>query len=253
MKSITDLVPVEWQNRRVLTTAQLADFYGCSPKQIKQNYNNNVDRFIVGKHFFRLSGDALRTFKREVDNIDLAAPQLNLLYLWTERGAARHAKMLSTDKAWDVFEELEDNYFNPKPSPVIAAPAAEPLAAKRKSAAIRPEEIYRVYVLLLEDGNSKLGRTTRLCIRIGEIERKIRLSVADIYFTPLMSFEDSRLVEQCCKKIFASKHVTGEIFSADFETACAAVERFVKLVSVKPIAYKRNIATVNLKSAEKSE
>ncbi len=34
------------------------------------------------------------------------------LILWTERGAARHAKMLETDKAWEVFEKLEDNYFN---------------------------------------------------------------------------------------------------------------------------------------------
>ncbi len=33
------------------------------------------------------------------------------LHLWTELGAARHAKMLETDKAWDVFEQLEDNYF----------------------------------------------------------------------------------------------------------------------------------------------
>ncbi|MDR8143073.1 hypothetical protein XC08_22250, partial [Acinetobacter baumannii] len=29
----------------------------------------------------------------------------------TERGAARHAKMLDTDQAWEVFEQLEDCYF----------------------------------------------------------------------------------------------------------------------------------------------
>ena len=29
-----------------------------------------------------------------------------------KRGAARHAKMLNTDKSWEVFEALEDNYFN---------------------------------------------------------------------------------------------------------------------------------------------
>ncbi|EDE8442018.1 phage antirepressor Ant, partial [Salmonella enterica subsp. enterica serovar Pomona] len=32
--------------------------------------------------------------------------------LWTERGAARHAKMLETDQAWEVFEKLEDCYFS---------------------------------------------------------------------------------------------------------------------------------------------
>ncbi|EPW0481128.1 ORF6N domain-containing protein, partial [Escherichia coli] len=34
--------------------------------------------------------------------------------LWTERGAARHAKMLETDRAWEVFEKLEDCYFSQK-------------------------------------------------------------------------------------------------------------------------------------------
>ena len=40
--------------------------------------------------------------------------RVNCLYLWTDRGAARHAKILDTDEAWEVYEELEDNYFNPK-------------------------------------------------------------------------------------------------------------------------------------------
>lgn len=33
------------------------------------------------------------------------------LTLWTERGAARHAKMLNSDRAWDVFELLEETFF----------------------------------------------------------------------------------------------------------------------------------------------
>ena len=39
------------------------------------------------------------------------SPKTRTLYLWTTRGAARHAKMLNTEKAWEVFEELEDCYF----------------------------------------------------------------------------------------------------------------------------------------------
>ena len=33
------------------------------------------------------------------------------LTLWTERGAARNAKMLNSDRAWDVFELLEETFF----------------------------------------------------------------------------------------------------------------------------------------------
>ena len=109
---VNEIPRVEWRNERVVTTTQLAAFYECSAKHIQQNYNNNVDRFVNGKHFYRLEGDALRAFKHDFENFELAAPQLNLLYLWTKRGAARHAKMLNTDRAWAVFEALEDNYFN---------------------------------------------------------------------------------------------------------------------------------------------
>ncbi|EGA8634781.1 hypothetical protein ABRM53_005331 [Escherichia coli] len=49
------------------------------------------------------------------------SPKARSLILWTERGAARHAKMLETDQAWDVFEKLEDCYFSQKdPSAPVA-------------------------------------------------------------------------------------------------------------------------------------
>lgn len=111
IEKVNGLVPVAWNGELVMTTAQLAEFYECKPQQIQQNYNSNVARFVKGKHFFRLEGDALKAFKRDFENFEVAAPQLNLLYLWTKRGAARHAKMLNTDHAWDVFELLEDAYF----------------------------------------------------------------------------------------------------------------------------------------------
>ena len=129
----------------------------------------------------------------------------------------------------------------------------KPAAEKTAPAAIRPEAIYLVYVLLLSNGKVKIGITKRLCERLGEIKRETGLTIDDIYFTPFMLYKDARKVEKCCKEIFFTRRVKGEIFSVDFETVCAAVERFVELVSVKPIDTALNIATVNLSSAEKSE
>ncbi|MCM1507394.1 MAG: hypothetical protein NC177_09715 [Ruminococcus flavefaciens] len=37
--------------------------------------------------------------------------KIRVLYLWTERGALLHAKSINTDKAWEVYEFLVDNYF----------------------------------------------------------------------------------------------------------------------------------------------
>ena len=109
---MNELTVLEHNSIRVMITEQLAEAYGCAPKQIQQNFNNNRVRFIAGKHFFVLEGQDLQTFRLQVENIELQiSPKTRHLYLWTERGAARHSKMLGTERAWDVFEQLEDSYF----------------------------------------------------------------------------------------------------------------------------------------------
>ncbi len=105
---------VEYNNERVLTTEQMGEGFECEPQQIKQNYNNNKERFVKGKHFYKLEGEELREFKHRVENLDLVGKNANVLYLWTKRGVARHSKMLGTDRAWEMFDCLEENYFNPK-------------------------------------------------------------------------------------------------------------------------------------------
>ncbi|WP_315005604.1 ORF6N domain-containing protein [uncultured Selenomonas sp.] len=111
---MNELTVLEHNSIRVMTTEQLAEAYGCAPKQIQQNFNNNRVRFIARKHFFVLEGKDLQTFRLQVENIELQiSPKTRCLYLWTKRGAARHSKMLGTERAWDVFDELEESYFNP--------------------------------------------------------------------------------------------------------------------------------------------
>ena len=109
------LIPIEFNDQRVMTTKIIAECYECEERAIKQNYNNHKERFIEGKHFYKLQGKKLKEFKREVDNIDLAK-NINTLYLWTDKGLLRHAKILNNDKAWEVYEELEDTYFKVKES-----------------------------------------------------------------------------------------------------------------------------------------
>lgn len=108
----SNLSVVVYNDERVLTTKQLAQVYVCSPKQIKQNFNNNKERFVEGKHYFYLSESLLKDFKNKVDNTDLVGKNANALYLWTRRGASRHCKLLGTETAWEMFDALEENYFN---------------------------------------------------------------------------------------------------------------------------------------------
>lgn len=111
----TQVQIVEHKGERVLTSAQLAQVYKCEPGNIKKNFNDNKERFIEGKHYFKLEGEDLRELKNRVTNSDLVGKNANILYLWTRRGASRHCKMLGTDEAWEMFDSLEENYFNPQP------------------------------------------------------------------------------------------------------------------------------------------
>jgi hypothetical protein len=47
-------------------------------------------------YLMTLEGDVLREFKRESANCGIAT-NVNILYLWTSRGASRHSKMLGAD------------------------------------------------------------------------------------------------------------------------------------------------------------
>lgn len=108
-----NLIPIDFKNQRIMTTKVLAEQFGTEENNIKNNFNNNKSRFIEGKHYFKLQGQELKEFKRLVNDIDEAIKFAPVLYLWTDRGAARHAKILDTDEAWEVYEDLEENYFNP--------------------------------------------------------------------------------------------------------------------------------------------
>jgi len=110
---MNDLVPIEFNNQRIITTKLLAEQYGTDEKVISQNFIRNICRFKEGKHYFKLQGQELKDFKAILQN-DESLKFVSVLYLWTDRGAARHAKILDTDEAWDVYEELEETYFRVK-------------------------------------------------------------------------------------------------------------------------------------------
>lgn len=104
--------PIEWNGQVVITTAQLADVYGTTAKNITNNFQRNKDRFTEGKHYFILQGEELREFKSKTSESGVPLSSSNSMYLWTRRGASRHCKILGTDRAWEQFDYLEDNYFD---------------------------------------------------------------------------------------------------------------------------------------------
>lgn len=140
---------IERVGERVLTTAQLAEAYGADAIEVSHNYANNKSRYIEGKHFYLLTGESLRKFKRDCENLSIAIPKnVNRYYLWTERGALLHAKSLNTDKAWAVYDFLVEYYFRKSalPPKLPTTPPKEPLTAeqcKQKQLAVLIRDLRR--------------------------------------------------------------------------------------------------------------
>ena len=145
-----DLIPVEYRTERVLTTEQLAQAYECEPNNIKKNFNSNKEHFEEGRHYYKVEGDALNDLRVTFSDLQIS-PKTRCLYLWTRRGASRHSKMLGTDRAWEMFDALEESYFNPRPKALTPAEqmaqgllAAQKLLAEKdkRIEEMRPKEIF---------------------------------------------------------------------------------------------------------------
>lgn len=116
------LMVIENKGQRVLTTQQLASCYETTEKRISANFNSNKERYIEGKHYFYLEGDNLNEFLQSRNSGIQNSTKVRSLYLWTERGALFHAKSLNTDKAWEVYDYLVENYFRVKERALITRP-----------------------------------------------------------------------------------------------------------------------------------
>ncbi len=117
---MNNLIPIKFKNQNVITTELLAEVYGTDVKNIQMNFKRNEKNFEEDKHYYFLQGEELKQFKSLSTESGLPVNKFaSSLYLWTERGANRHCKILDTDKAWEQFDNLEETYFRVKENPYM--------------------------------------------------------------------------------------------------------------------------------------
>lgn len=191
-----------WKGQTVITTAQLAEVYGTTAKNVTHNFSRNKDRFQEGKHFFALQGEELKEFMRVVPESHL--PQsTSQLYLWTRRGASRHCKILGTDKAWEQFDYLEENYFDRQSSAAPQLPTD-------------PMKLLEIHYQALKQVDQKVeavdGKVGTLESRIGLLEDTMTLDHGQQYFLgktvnktviSALGGKDSDAYRQIGRKVFA--------------------------------------------------
>lgn len=124
---------IEYRGQPVMTTEQLARAYEVADNNIHMNKARNTDRFVEGVHFFDLRGPELKAFKNSPTVGGLVDKRVPGLILWTEHGALRHAKLLESPKAWEVFGKLEETYFAVRGGEVPAAAGPERFKVAREN------------------------------------------------------------------------------------------------------------------------
>lgn len=186
---MNELQVIVHDNRRVLTTNQLSESYGATDRKIVDNFNNNKERYKEGKHFILLTGDDLKRFKRENENFGFAQ-NLNKLYLWTEKGAWLHAKSLNTDKAWEAYEMLVDEYYN-----IIEQPQFSNLELALQ-AALKHEQELKV---IKSDVDYLKGS-----MRIDSLQQQEIQQVANQSVIHALGGKESNAYKQISKKVFSA-------------------------------------------------
>lgn len=188
-----DLIPLNYNKDIVITTKTLAEVYECKELQIQQNYNNNKDKFEEGKHYFKVEGKELKELKNRLDDFEVVTgygKRTSSIYLWTKRGAARHCKMLGTEKAWDVFELLEDNYFD---TPKVQEPEDE-LMILSKAILIADKKI-KQQEKIIEYQDEQLSAIPNL-IPLGTVKRERGRNLEEsLIRLGYVVYRDARIVE----------------------------------------------------------
>lgn len=66
--SVETLSPITHNQIPVITTELLAQLYCTEINNIKVNYTRNSERFVEGKHFFKVVGDELKNLRVTLSN-----------------------------------------------------------------------------------------------------------------------------------------------------------------------------------------
>lgn len=214
-------VIVEWSNRRVLLSTQLAEVYGCEVSNIKKNFNANKNHYIEGVHYFKITGFDLQNLRMRYPQL-LISPKTRTLYLWTAAGIFFHCKMINTPQVWELFSQIGAR-LSSENHPVLD----EIIFDKIKPLEPKPDEAY-VYALELDNNLVKIGMSNDVDSRKGSIRRKLQLETLRTYHADFIQRQKAHQVEKSCHRFFHDRLAyRQEYFRISFDEARKIIYYFM--------------------------
>lgn len=100
------------KNKRAMLVKDIAAIHRKEVKEVNRLINSNINRFKFGIDLLDLKQVISNHLFSEYGFTKAQWGNANNIYMLSERGYAKLLKILEDDKAWEIYDELVDNYFN---------------------------------------------------------------------------------------------------------------------------------------------
>lgn len=100
------------KGKKSILVRDIAKIHDTDIRTVNQTINRNRKRFRDGVDILDLKQITPSDLFSEYGFTKAQWGNSNHIYLLSERGYAKLLKILDDDKAWDIYDELVDNYFN---------------------------------------------------------------------------------------------------------------------------------------------
>lgn len=120
-------------DKKAMLVKDIAKIHSSTVKRVNELINRNRRRFKDGIDVIDLLSS--QKFVVVLNDLGFNQNQINRsnnIYLLSERGYAKLLKILDDDKAWDIYDELVDNYFNMR----VAIKSNEPSLVQQRRLSI---------------------------------------------------------------------------------------------------------------------
>lgn len=100
------------KNKKSMLVKDIAKIHGKLVKHVNLRIDENRKRFKDGIDILDLKSENLAV---RLKDLGFSQNQINAskhIYLLSERGYSKLLKILEDDKAWEIYDQLVDNYFN---------------------------------------------------------------------------------------------------------------------------------------------
>ena len=109
--TIVDItIPIlTYREKKVITLSMMDSIHHRAEGTARKRFNDHKEKLVADKHFFHVTHNEMKSLS-EFRTAGIA-PNSNGIVVLTERGYSKLVKSFTDDLAWEVQDQLVDNYF----------------------------------------------------------------------------------------------------------------------------------------------